>query len=126
MPRKKMGRPPKRKLQNKKIDFIHSEENLKYLSRCIYYGTLKDYDFITSKDGENSSTVLKIQCYTATSYTGNTSTIRMYVPSDMDIIDYLEIGQNYLYICAPYKVTGGAGYPYRIDLLLNIFKEIDK
>lgn len=108
-----------KKIQNKKVNFIGSKENLKYISRCFYYGTLKDFEYV------NGGLVLKMAVYTATKYTATTTIIRMYVPSDLEehIIDLLECGSNYWTICAPYKVRGAQNYNYRVDLLLNIFPE---
>lgn len=110
----------KKKNGKKKINYIGSEENLKYISRSFYYGTLTDYEYI------QQGLVLKLACYTATKYTGTTAIIRAYVPTDMEdkIIDYLITGDKYFLITAPYKVRASSAYPHRIDLLLNIFKEI--
>ena len=87
-----------------------NQQNNKYLSRCQYYGKLIDWDYV------EECMVLKFAVYTATEFYANTSTIRIYVPSDMekDIINELFKGDNYFIIAAP----------YRVDLLLNIFKEI--
>ena len=41
-----------------------------------------------------------------------------------DIINELFKGDNYFIIAAPYRVTFKQTYKYRVDLLLNIFKEI--
>lgn len=110
----------KKKKQNKKINYIRSEENLKYLSRSFYYGTLNTYEYI------NGGLVLKLICYSASAWHGGSTVIRVYVPSDLEneIIDYLECGGNYFLITTPYKVKASSGYPYRVDLLLNIFKEV--
>lgn len=97
-----------------------NQQNNKYLSRCQYYGKLIDWDYI------EECMVLKFAVYTATGFYANTSTIRIYVPSDMekDIINELFKGDNYFIIAAPYRVTFKQTYKYRVDLLLNIFKEI--
>ena len=97
-----------------------NQNNKKYLSRCQYYGKLIDWDYI------EECMVLKFAVYTATEYYGNTSTIRIYVPSDMenDIINELFKGDNYFIIASPYRVTFKQVYKHRVDLLLNIFKEI--
>ena len=110
----------KKKNQNRKINYIRSKENLKYVSRSFYYGTLKDYEYVSE------ALVLKLACYTATAYTGTTAIVRVYVPTDLEceILPYLECGSDYFLITAPYKVKGASNYPYRIDLLLHIFKEI--
>lgn len=106
----------KKKNQNKKIDYIGSKENLKYISRCFYYGKLKDYEWV------NEGLVLKFAVYTATVYSATTVMIRVYVPSDLEdqIIDNIECGSNYSLIAAPYKVSFAKKYPYRVDLLLDI------
>ena len=97
-----------------------NQQNNKYLSRCQYYGKLIDWDYV------EECMVLKFAVYTATEFYANTSTIRIYVPSDMekDIINELFKGDNYFIIAAPYIVTFKQIYKYRVDLLLNIFKEI--
>lgn len=97
-----------------------NQQNNKYLSRCQYYGKLIDWDYI------EECMVLKFAVYTATEFYANTSTIRIYVPSNMekDIINELFKGDNYFIIAAPYRVTFKKTYKCRVDLLLNIFKEI--
>ena len=62
-----------------------NQQNNKYLSRCQYYGKLIDWDYV------EECMVLKFAVYTATEYYGNTSTIRIYVPTEMedDIINEL-------------------------------------
>ena len=97
-----------------------NQQNNKYLSRCQYYGKLIDWDYI------EECMVLKFAVYTATEFYANTSTIRIYVPSDMekDIINELFKGDNYFIIAAPYRVTFKQTCKYRVDRLLNIFKEI--
>lgn len=111
-----------RKKQNKKIEYIRSEENLKYLSRSFYYGTLRDYEWISG------GLVLIMDVFSSSAWHGCKSVIRVYVPSDLEneIVDYLECGSNYLLITAPYKVRGATGYNYRTDLLLAIFKPINE
>ena len=78
-----------------------NQQNNKYLSRCQYYGKLIDWDYV------EECMVLKFAVYTATEFYANTSTIRIYVPSDMekDIINELFKGDNYFIIAAPYRVT---------------------
>ena len=97
-----------------------NQQNNKYLSRCQYYGKLIDWDYV------EECMVLKFAVYTATEFYANTSTIRIYVPSGMekDIINELFKGDNYFIISVPYRVTFKQTYKYRVDLLLNIFKEI--
>lgn len=97
-----------------------NQQNNKYLSRCQYYGKLIDWDYV------EECMVLKFAVYTATEFYANTSTIRIYVPSNMekDIINELFKGDNYFIIASPYRVTFKQTYKYRVDLLLNIFKEI--
>lgn len=115
MPNDKQRRQGKRNLKK-----IRSEENLKYLSRSFYYGTLKDYDWV----GE--ALVLKMNCFTATAWSATNSVVRVYVPTDLEhqIIDYLECGSNYFLVTAPYSVRFQAKFNHKVDLLLNIFKEI--
>lgn len=110
MPRKK------RSNRNKDVNFIGSKENRKYISRCFYYGTLKDFEYV------NDGLVLKIACSVTTVYTSSTVIVRVYVPSDLEsqIIDNIECGNNYSLIAAPYKVCFARKYPYRVDLLLDI------
>lgn len=98
----------------------NQQNNKKYLSRCQYYGKLIDWDYV------EQCMVLKFAVYTATEYYGNTSTVRVYVPTEMedDIINELFKGDNYFIIAAPYRVAFKQTYKYRVDLLLNIFKEI--
>ena len=97
-----------------------NQQNNKYLSRCQYYGKLIDWDYI------EECMVLKFAVYTATEFYANTSTIRIYVPIDMekDIINELFKGDNYFIIAAPWRVTVRQGYEDRVDLVLDIFKGI--
>lgn len=98
----------------------NNQQNSKYLSRCQYYGKLIDWDYV------EECMVLKFAVYTATEFYANTSTIRIYVPSDLEytIINDLFKGENYFVIAAPYRVVFKQTYKYRVDLLLNLFKEI--
>lgn len=109
------------KRNNKRPERISPEENLKYISRSFYYGKLTDWEYT-----EQGAMVLKMAVYTATTYYGNTSTVRVYVPTDMenDLMDKLITGDNYLIITSPYRVKLSKGYQHRVDLLLNIFKEL--
>lgn len=102
------------------VNKLSPKEEYKYLSRCIYYGKLIDWEFV------EEAMVLKFSVYTATRYYGSTVTIRIYVPTDMenDLCDKLIVGDEYFVIAAPYKVNMHKNYKYRVDLLLNIFKEI--
>ncbi len=97
-----------------------NNSNLKYLTRLQYYGKLTDWEFV----GE--AMVLKLAVFTATEYFGGSSTIRLYVPTNLqrDLTRSLFVGENYFVIAAPYKVTFKERYRHRVDLLLNIFKEI--
>lgn len=103
-----------------KINKISPEENFKYLSRNYYYGKLVDWEYV------NDCMVLKFNVYTATQYYGNSTMIRIYVPTDMEeyLSDRLITGDGYFIISAPYRVHMNKKYQYRVDLLLNIFKEI--
>lgn len=97
-----------------------SNHNLKYLTRCYYYGKLKDWDYV----GE--ALVLQLQTYTATEFFGGSNIIRLYVPTDIqqDVARELIVGDNYFIIAAPYRLKFKETYRHRVDLLLNIFKEI--
>lgn len=97
-----------------------SESNLKYLSRCQYYGVLENWEYV------NNGLVLVFKSYTATEYFGGTVKIRTYVPTDKEenVIHDIRVGERYFFITAPYKVRMAKGYPHRVDLLLHIFQEI--
>lgn len=103
------------------ITMSNSNSNLKYLSRCQYYGKLLDWDYI-----DYGAMVLKFQVYTATEYYGKSTVIRLYVPSEMEdrLKDNLVQGYNYLIIAAPYRLNFKKTYRHRVDLLLNIFQEV--
>lgn len=94
--------------------------NLRYLSRCQYYGKLLDWEYI------EGAMILKFSVYTATEYYGNACNIRVYVPSDLEqhLAETLIIGANYLIIAAPYRVKFKQAYRHRVDLLLQIFQEV--
>lgn len=96
------------------------EENNKYLTRCHYYGKLQDIDYI------NGALILRFIAYTATKYFGNSSPIRIYIPTELEssIINELVINENYYIIAAPYRIQFNKQYKHRVDLLINIFKEI--
>lgn len=96
------------------------KHNQKYLTRLYYYGKLLDWDYVSE------AMVLKLSCYTATEHFGGSSTIRLYVPTELenDIRDYLVVGDNYFIIAAPYSVHFKKIYRHRVDLLLHIFKEL--
>lgn len=95
--------------------------NIKYLTRCHYYGKLLNWDYIC--DG---SMVLVFNTYTATEYYGNNCTIRVYVPTALEhrLANELTVGDSYYLITAPYRVQFHKTYKHRVDLLLNIFKEV--
>lgn len=92
----------------------------KYLSRCQYYGTLEDWEYVSG------AMVLVFLVYTATEFFGKQQRIRVYVPTDLEnkLARELEQGENYLVITAPYRVTFKNEYRHRVDMLLNIFKEV--
>lgn len=94
--------------------------NLKYLSRCTYYGKLLDWEYVSN------AMILKLLVYTATEYYGCNNTIRVYVPTALEqtLSRELITGDNYLIICAPYKLTFKKEYRHRVDMLLQIFKEV--
>lgn len=97
-----------------------TNSNTKYLTRCQYYGKLIDYEYVSN------AIVLKLKVYTATEYYGNSSIIRIYVPSDLEntIKDRIIINENYLIIAAPYRVRFADNYRHRVDMLINIFREV--
>lgn len=97
-----------------------SKQNLKYLSRCHYYGKLLDWEYV------EGAVVLKFRVYTATEFFGKSTTIRIYVPTDLEDIVNRELiaGDFYYVICSPYKLTLKRKYYHRVDMLINIFKEI--
>ena len=97
-----------------------NNSNLKYLTRLQYYGKLIDWEFVSD------AMVLKLAVFAATEYFGGSSTVRLYVPTNLqrDLARSLFVGENYFVIAAPYKVTFKERYRHRVDLLLNIFKEV--
>lgn len=97
-----------------------NNSNLKYLTRLYYYGKLIDWEFI------DDAMILKFAIFTATEYFGGSSTVRIYVPTVLqrDLSRSIFTGENYFVIAAPYKVTFKERYRHRVDLLLNIFKEV--
>lgn len=94
--------------------------NLKYLSRCQYYGKLLDWEYVSD------AMVLVFQVYTATEFYGKQQKIRVYVPTKLQdkLSLELEQGENYLVVSAPYRVTFKNEYRHRVDMLLAIFKEV--
>jgi hypothetical protein len=94
--------------------------NLKYFSRCQYYGKLLDWQYVSG------AMVLIFQVYTATEFYGKQQKIRIYVPTKFEdrLAGELEQGENYLVIAAPYRVTFKNEYRHRVDMLLGIFKEV--
>lgn len=94
--------------------------NLKYLSRCQYYGKLENWEYVSD------AMILIFKVYTATEYFGNESKIRVYVPTKLEVKlnDVLTIGENYLVITAPYRINLKQKYRHRVDLLIAIFQEI--
>lgn len=103
---------------SRKNDKIQS--NLKYITRCQYYGKLENWEYVSE------AMVLVFKAYTATEYYGNSSKIRIYVPTELEtrLSNELEIGENYLVISAPYRICFDNRYKHRVDLLLAIFKEV--
>lgn len=98
----------------------NSTSNLKYLTRCYYYGKLLDWEYVSE------AMVLKFQVYTATEFYGNSTTIRIYVPTNLEEKLKMELitGENYFIIAAPYKLVFKKEYKHRVDMLLQIFKEV--
>lgn len=97
-----------------------SLQNLKYLSRVYYYGKLLDWEYV------EDAMVLKLLTYTATEFFGGNNVMRLYVPTvlEHDLSRELIVGENYFVIGAPYKLSFKDTYRHRVDLLLNIFKEV--
>lgn len=94
--------------------------NHKYFSRCQYYGTLEDWEYISD------AMVLIFLVYTATEFFGKQQRIRVYVPSELEskLSKELIQGENYFVITAPYRVAFKNEYRHRVDMLLGIFKEV--
>lgn len=94
--------------------------NLKYLTRCQYYGQLLDWEYVSD------AMVLIFKVYTATEYFGGSTRIRVYVPTKLEqrLSQELITGEKYLIHTAPYRVQFNKEYRHRVDLLLNIFKEV--
>lgn len=97
-----------------------SNNNLRYLTRCHYYGTLLDYEYVSN------AMVLKFKVYNATDFFGSGNTIRIYVPTDLEnsLRDKLIMNENYLIIAAPYRINFATNYRHRVDMLINIFQEV--
>lgn len=97
-----------------------ANSNKKYLSRCFYYGKLLDWEFV------ESAMILKFTVYTATEYYGKDTIIRIYVPTELEqhLMHTLTIGDKYMIVSAPYRVKFKQRYNHRVDLLLQIFKEV--
>lgn len=97
-----------------------SNNNLRYLTRCQYYGTLLDYEYVSN------AMILKFKVYNATDFFGSGNTIRIYVPTDLEnsIKDRVIMNENYLIIAAPYRVRFADNYRHRVDMLINIFQEV--
>lgn len=96
------------------------KSNLKYLTRCHYFGKLKDIEYISD------AMVLVFSCYVASEYFGGTVPVRTYVPTEIEqrLLNQITVGADYYIITAPYRVTFKQKYQHRVDLLLNIFEEI--
>lgn len=94
--------------------------NNKYFSRCHYYGTLEDWEYISD------AMVLIFLVYTATEFFGKQQRIRIYVPTELEkkLSQELIQGENYFVITAPYRVVFKNEYRHRVDMLLGIFKEV--
>lgn len=97
-----------------------SLQNLKYLSRVYYYGKLLDWEYV------EDAMVLKLLTYTATEFFGGNNVMRLYVPTVLEpaLNRELIVGEKYFVIAAPYKLSFKSTYRHRVDLLLNIFKEV--
>lgn len=102
------------------MTYNKTKQNLKYLTRCYYYGKLENWDYIAG------AMILKLRTYTATEYFGGSNTVRLYVPTELEhrFTNNLIVGDSYLVVAAPYKLTYAQAYKHRVDLLLNIFQEV--
>lgn len=98
----------------------NSSSNLKYLTRCNYYGKLLDWEYVSG------AMVLKFQVYTATEFYASNNQIRIYVPTNLEetLKRELVTGDNYFIIAAPYKLSFKKEYRHRVDMLLQIFREV--
>lgn len=107
-------------MKNERLNIQTPRQGLKYLSRCTYYGRLIDWEYVSE------AMILKFAVYTACEYYGGSTTIRIYVPTDLEseIINELVTGDYYYVITVPYKVKFQKKYQHRVDLLLNLFKEV--
>ena len=96
-------------------------DSAKYISRCQYYGKLKNWEYV-----DGGAMVLSFIVYSASEYFGGSNTIRIYVPTELEdkLINRLIVGEMYFVIAAPYKVCFKTNYKHRVDLLLNIFQEV--
>lgn len=97
-----------------------SNNNKKYLSRCQYFGKLENWDYV------GNMMVLSVRVYTACEHFGKSIPVKISVPTELEerLSRELMIGNDYFYICTPYRVTLGEKFRHRVDLLLNIFEEI--
>lgn len=70
--------------------------------------------------------ILVFASYTATEYFAKSTTIRVYVPTEIerDLSKSLIVGDNYFIVCAPYKLQFKNAYKHRVDMLINIFQEV--
>ena len=105
---------------NTRNNLTRGTNNYKYLSRCHYYGTLKDIEYISD------AMVLVFKCYIATEYYGGNTNIRVYVPTELEdkLQQSLITGNEYFIVAAPYRITFKQKYQHRVDLLINIFESI--
>lgn len=96
------------------------ESQGKYLSRCHYYGKLIDIDYVSG------ALILRFSAYTASAYFGGATSIRIYVPTEIEdaLVHELVVNDNYYIIAAPYRVRFNGQYKHRVDMLLNIFREV--
>ena len=70
--------------------------------------------------------ILELITYTATEYFGSSQVMRIYVPTELENIlsKVLIIGDNYYIIASPYKLRFAEQYRHRVDMLIQIFKEV--
>ena len=103
-----------------KLDKNNNNSNLKYLTRCHYYGKLLDYEYVSE------AMILVFNSYIASEYFGGNTPIRIYVPTNLEdkLKQVLVTGANYYIIAAPYRIQYNKQYRHRVDLLINIFEEI--
>lgn len=95
-------------------------EPTRYYTKLYYYGKLVDWDYC------EGAMVLKLNIYAACEYCGTNVNIRLYVPTDLEkqVLNMIQVGNYYFIQAIPYKLKFNKRFPYRVDLLLNIFERV--